>query len=89
MSTPQVMTANRSSRRTSRPTLTRYERILGLAVTAALAAVAALAFWLPSTAASADDSGSPVVSSGQVARGKATLPSTPRGELLPEASSLL
>ena len=89
MSTPQVRTASRSSHRTSRPTLTRYERILGLAMAAALASVAALAFWLPSTTASAEDSGSPVVSTGQVARGKATLPSAPSVEWLPGASALL
>ena len=56
---------------------------------AALASIAALAFWLPSTTASAEDSGSPVVSTGQVARGKATLPSAPSVEWLPGASSLL
>ena len=76
MFTPQASTTTASASRTTRNQLTAYERVLALAITVALAAVAVLALLIPTTTASTADQsdGTPTVSNGQVARGKATLP---------------
>lgn len=76
MNTPLVSPTTALAHRTSRDHLTAYELVLGFAVATALAIVAALALAMPSTTVSTADqsAGTPTVSNGQVARGKATLP---------------
>lgn len=78
MFTPQGSTSHRTStHRSTSHRLSTYERILAGGTTAALALVAALAWSLPSvTTPSAEAAANPSSAGQQIARGKATVPSS-------------